>query len=317
MMNRRHFLAAAAAPALFGLPSAPALARGPALAAPPGLARFKVGDIAVTALSDGYVDMALNLFPRTPDGEGRAALSASPQAKPLRAAVNAFLVETDGRRVLIDAGGVASAFPTTGRLPAALKAAGVAPGSIDAVVMTHLHVDHVGALTLADGAARFTEAELILAEAEHAFWTNPGLLSNASADFKPFVQAAQAAVKPYARRTTRVTGEREVAKGLTLTPAFGHTPGHSMVRIASAGKQVLIWGDIIHAPSLQFANPSWTIAFDADQDAAAATRARVLDMVSADRLPAMGAHLPFPAFGHVRRAAKGYSYEAAEYEFEG
>jgi glyoxylase-like metal-dependent hydrolase (beta-lactamase superfamily II) len=316
-MNRRSFLhAAAAIPALGALAHVPALARGPALASLPGLTRFKVGDISVTALSDGYVDMALALFPRTPEADGKAALAASPQEKPLRAAVNAFLVETDGKRVLVDAGGLASVFPSLGKLPSNLDAAGVASGSIDAVAMTHLHVDHIGALTNGDGSARFGDAEVIIAEEEYAFWTNPGLLSNAGADFKPFVEAAQRAISPYAKRTTRVSGEKEVIKGMTMIPAFGHTPGHSMVRLSSGGEQLLIWGDIIHAPSLQFANPEWTIVFDADADAAAASRKRVLDMAAADRLPVMGAHLAFPGCGYVTKAAKGYRYDAAEYDFD-
>jgi glyoxylase-like metal-dependent hydrolase (beta-lactamase superfamily II) len=319
-MNRRTFLttsaAVAAAPVVSSLAVTPAQAAGPALIALPGLARFKVGDVAVTAISDGYIDMALQLFPKTPEAEGQAALNASPQAKPLRGHVNAFLVETDGKRVLIDTGGIAAAIPTLGKFSANLKAAAVAPETIDAVVMTHLHVDHVGGLFGPNGTAAFPKAELIVAEEEYAFWTNSSLLANAPANFKPFVQAAQGAVAPYEKRVTRVKGEREVVKGLTLTPAHGHTPGHSAVRLASAGKQLLIWGDIVHAPALQFARPDWSIAFDTDQDAAAKTRARYLDMVAADKLAVMGAHLPFPGHGYVRKAGNAYAYEAAFFDYD-
>jgi glyoxylase-like metal-dependent hydrolase (beta-lactamase superfamily II) len=319
-MNRRAFLtttaATAAAPALITFGTAPAAATGGALPKLPGLARFKVGDATITAISDGYIDMALQLFPKTPETEGRAALAASPQAKPLRGHVNAFLIETDGKRVLVDTGGVAAAIPTLGQFSANLKAAGVAPDSIDAVIMTHLHVDHVGGLFGPNGTAAFPKAELIVAEEEYAFWTNPGLLGQAPAEFKPLVQAAQGSVKPYEKRVTRVKGEKEVIKGLTLTPAHGHTPGHSAIRVASGGQQLLIWGDIIHAPALQFARPDWTIAFDTDQDAASKTRARYLDMVSADKLAVMGAHLPFPGHGQVRKAGDGYAYEAAFFDYD-
>jgi glyoxylase-like metal-dependent hydrolase (beta-lactamase superfamily II) len=319
-MNRRAFLAssiaATAVPSIGMLASSPAGARAAPLPAPPGLARFRVGDVAVTAISDGYIDMSLQLFPKTPAAEGRAAVAASPQARPLRGHVNAFLVETDGKRVLIDTGGVAAAIPTLGRFGANLQAAGVAPETIDAVIMTHLHVDHVGGLFGPNGTAAFPNAELIMSGEEYAFWTSPSLLANAQAEFRPLVQAARGALAPYASRTTRVSGEKEVVKGLTLTPAHGHTPGHSAVRLASAGQQLLFWGDIIHAPALQFARPGWSIAFDTDQDAAAATRARYLDMVSSDRLAVMGAHLPFPGHGHVRRAHGAYSYEPAFHDYD-
>lgn len=320
MFNRRHLLTAAAAtaaaPVLLGRTGAVLAQAAAPLAKVPGLARFKVGDVAITAISDGYIDMALQLFPKTPEAEGKAVLAASRQAKPLRGHVNAFLVETDGKRVLIDTGGVKAAIPSLGNFAANLAAAGVSPESIDAVIMTHLHVDHVGGLFGPNGTAAFPKAELIVSEPEYAFWTNPGLLANAPDSFKPFVQAAQGAVKPYEKRVTRITGEKEVVKGLTLTPAYGHTPGHSAVRLASAGQQLLIWGDIIHAPALQFARPEWTIAFDTDGDAAARTRARYLDMTASDKIAVMGAHLPFPGHGYVTKAGNAYDYEAAFFDYD-
>jgi glyoxylase-like metal-dependent hydrolase (beta-lactamase superfamily II) len=318
MLNRRNILASVAAAATAStLPLLPATTPAFAKGAPskaPGVARFKVGDIVVTPILDGYLDLDLKLFPATSAQDGRAVLGQSPQANPLRTFVNSFVIDTADKRVLIDTGGVAAAFPTMGRFSANLKAAGIEPASIDAIIMTHLHIDHVGGLFGANGTATFPNAELILAEEEFKFWGNPGLLGNAPAEFKPLVEAAQAALKPYAQRTTAVKGEKEVIKGLTLTPAHGHTPGHSMIRVASAGKQLLIWGDIVHAPALQFARPDWTIAFDADANAAKATRTRVMDMVTADKLPVMGAHLPFPGHGYVTKAGNGYAYEAVWFD---
>lgn len=88
----------------------------------------------------------------------------------------------------------------------------------------------------------------------------------------------------------------------------GHTPGHTGYRVASGAEELLIWGDIVHAPSLQFARPDRSIAFDVDLAAAAATRVRMSDATASDRTLVAGMHLDFPAFGHVRRDTRPASY---------
>ena len=114
-------------------------------------------------------------------------------------------------------------------------------------------------------------------------------------------------MKPYADRIRRV-GSGEAVPGLTLEAAPGHTPGHSMVRVASGPSQLLVWGDIVHAAALQFQQPDWSIAFDTDPNQAAASRKRVFDQAAADRLLVAGMHLPFPGVGHVTRRGDGYGY---------
>ena len=121
-------------------------------------------------------------------------------------------------------------------------------------------------------------------------------MSRAPADGKNFFTGARAAVAPYAKRT-RLIGAGMVMPGIEAIALPGHTPGHTGYRITSGEAQLLIWGDIVHMAALQFANPNIAIAFDVDQDQAVATRRRVLDMVSADRLLVAGAHLDFPGHG--------------------
>jgi len=101
---------------------------------------------------------------------------------------------------------------------------------------------------------------------------------------------------------------KEVVAGVTAMAAPGHTPGHTMYRINSDNQSLLIWGDIVHCASLQFPHPDWAIAFDTDQDLAIATRAKVFDMTSTDKLTVAGAHLPFPGIGHVVKSSTGYGY---------
>ncbi|MGK9233072.1 MBL fold metallo-hydrolase [Inquilinus limosus] len=316
-LTRRHVLAAAlAAPALplLGSLSQPALARAvPAAGQVPGLYRFKVGAFEVTSINDGMLNITLDQFPAADRAGAEALLQRAfqpPAAIPT--AVNAYLVNTGDRLVLIDTGTAAAMGPSLGKVGANLKAAGVDPADVDLVVLTHMHPDHANGLIDPAGAAVFGKAELAVAEAEYGFWTDDGILSRAPAEVHPFFAMARAAVKPYAGdRLTRFGKEAEIAPGIRVLAAPGHTPGHSMVEVTSGDDRLLIWGDIVHAAALQFAKPDWAINFDVDQQAAIASRKRVLDRVAADRVLIAGAHLAFPGIGHVGRVGDGYEFVPA------
>jgi glyoxylase-like metal-dependent hydrolase (beta-lactamase superfamily II) len=318
MFTRRSFVtAAASAAALPLLPAGTAFAKGAKAAAQvPGVYRMKVGDIEVTAVNDGYLDLGLQLFPGADPKMADAMLAASPLPKPLRAPINTYVVNVGDKLVLIDSGAAGGVGPTAGRLQQNLAAAGISPDSIDAVLLTHLHPDHVNGIITADGKPAFPNAELIVAEAEHKFWMPAEALEKAPADAKGFFQAAQTAVNAYGSKVTQHSGEKEVVPGVTTMPAPGHTPGHTAYRISSGKAQLLVWGDIVHAASLQFAHPEWSIAFDVDQAAAAVTRKKLFDMVSADRTPVVGMHLPFPGHGYVSKNGDAYGFVTAMWDPE-
>ncbi|KGM34594.1 MBL fold metallo-hydrolase [Inquilinus limosus] len=318
-LDRRHFLASAVAavpalPLLDALPR-PAQARAVPAAGPvPGLYRFKVGTFEVTSINDGMLTLALEQFPAADRAGAEALLQRAfqpPAAIPT--AVNAYLVNTGDRLVLIDTGTATAMGPALGKVGANLKAAGIDPADVDLVVLTHMHPDHANGLVDPAGAAVFGKAHLAVAEAEYAFWTDDGILSQAPAGVQPFFHMARAAVKPYAGpdRVTRFGKEAEIIPGIRVLAAPGHTPGHSMVEVTSGTDRLLIWGDIVHAASLQFARPDWAINFDTDQQTAIASRKRVLDQVAADRVLIAGAHLAFPGIGHVGRAGEGYEFVPA------
>ncbi|WP_026873213.1 MBL fold metallo-hydrolase [Inquilinus limosus] len=316
-LTRRHVLAAAlAAPALPLLASLPqpVLARAvPPAGQVPGLYRFKVGAFEVTSINDGMLNITLDQFPAADRAGAEALLQRAfqpPAAIPT--AVNAYLVNTGDRLVLIDTGTAAAMGPSLGKVGANLKAVGVDPADVDLVVLTHMHPDHANGLIDPAGAAVFGKAELAVAEAEYGFWTDDGILSRAPAEVHPFFAMARAAVKPYAGdRLTRFGKEAEIAPGIRVLAAPGHTPGHSMIEVTSGDDRLLIWGDIVHAAALQFAKPDWAINFDVDQQAAIASRKRVLDRVAADRVLIAGAHLAFPGIGHVGRVGDGYEFVPA------
>lgn len=315
MIDRRHFLAGAAATAL--APALPALARAPQAAAQvPGIYRRKLGDIEITAILDGYVPLNAQAFAAGDPAQLRQLLAGAGLGENLPTSVNAFVVNTRERTYLLDTGtGSNTAFgPTLGRVEANLRAAGIEPGQIDAIILTHAHPDHHEGLLAAEKTARFPNAELIIHEAEYAFWHDDGVLGQAPAEVKPFFASARNALAPYAARTRKVKAG-EVAPGLVLEHAPGHTPGHSLLRVASGSEQLLLAGDSIHNIVLQTAQPDITFAFDIDGKQAAASRRRVLDMAAADKLLISGAHIPFPGFGTVVKEGNGFRFRPAEWSY--
>jgi glyoxylase-like metal-dependent hydrolase (beta-lactamase superfamily II) len=265
--------------------------------------RRTVGGFAVTVISDGFIDIGVGALRNIEPAEAEARLTAATGSPSIRSSVNTFLVQGGGRTVLIDTGSRDTMGPTMGRLLDNLAAAGVPPGSIDTVVMTHMHPDHAGGLATPDGEAVFPNAELALASAEAGFWFSAETLARAPAAMKPYVQGAQDAAAAYGDRTLTTDNP---APGITRVALPGHTPGHSGYRIDSEGESLLIWGDIMHVPDLQAADPSVCMVYDIDPTAAEASRRRMLDMVSADRLLIAGMHLHFPAFHTIERAGSGY-----------
>lgn len=305
LTTRRSFVAGAAA-----LAAAPALAKAPLGDMTSPVYRMKIGDFEVVAFSDGYLDAPVKIFSHIEPAEADKALAKDfrPSGDTVRFDVNAFVVNTGEKLVLIDAGTVAGFAPSLGKAPERLAAAGYKPEDFDAVVLTHLHADHVGALTTSDGGARFSKAEFVVHAAETKFWGDDGIMSRAKAADQGFFIAARAAYKPYQKALRTFDKDGEVLKGISAVALPGHTPGHTGYLISSGKDSLLIWGDIVHSPSIQFAHPEVTVAFDVDPDQASATRKAILAQVSADRTLVAGAHMNFPAFSHIE--ADGARYRA-------
>jgi glyoxylase-like metal-dependent hydrolase (beta-lactamase superfamily II) len=198
--------------------------------------------------------------------------------------------------------------PTLGRLAGNLAAVGVKPEDIDTILVTHLHPDHVGGLVDGSGQAVFPKAELVVHAADATHWSDETVLANApDGQEKQFVLLSRATLAAYRDCTRTITGG-EPFPGITAVPAPGHTSGHTGWLIASAGDALLIWGDIVHLPGVQFAHPEAGMAFDVDGAQAIATRRRIMDMAATDRLRVAGMHLDFPSFGHVVRAGGAYAF---------
>ena len=281
--------------------------------AAPGYYRFMLGDFQVTALSDGTgrlpADKLLQgMKPATID----RILAAHFESSPVTTSVNAFLVNTGQRLVLIDTGNGAGASP--GRVLANLEASGYRPDQVDDVLITHMHPDHVGGLVV-DGRRAFPNATVWASAKDADYWLSPAQMARASKQRKGTFRAAMAAIDPYrkAGRFRTFTGSRPLLPGFRSLPEPGHTPGHTGYLVTSQGHTMLAWGDIIHVQAVQFSHPSVTIAYDSNPRQARATRLRILARAAAHKYLVAGAHLAFPGLGHVRKASHGYAWIPVPY----
>jgi glyoxylase-like metal-dependent hydrolase (beta-lactamase superfamily II) len=279
---------------------------------PPGVHHLAIGEVVVTALNDGVLGGSgfdFFGFVTNVSQDAAAALHrAAFRAVPPFLSVQTFLLHLGDRLVLVDGGCGAMFGPTAGLFVANMAAIGVKPEDIDTILLTHLHPDHVGGLVDASGQAVFPKAELVMHAAEPAYWSDPAVLAGApEGQERQSIELSLATLAAYRDRTRTITGG-EAVPGVTALPEPGHTPGHTGWLIASGGDSLLIWGDIVHLPGIQFAHPEAGMVFDVDGAQAIATRRRILDMAAADRLRVAGMHLDFPSFGHVLRAGEGYAF---------
>lgn len=320
-LNRRMLLqgtAAALSTAALATLSRPALAKvmpyqpSPASAVQvPGIYRTHVGGITVTSVLDGGMELGLPLFSPVPEDTLKAQQKKAFQAPgPVKAYVNTFVVHTQDKVILVDSGYGTAGGETLGKLQQNLTAAGYKPQDITDIYLTHAHIDHVSGLTDPAGQPVFANAQIKLAEAELQFWFDDEKRSKAPEGMQGLFKAARTALTPYkdAGRVAIFKPGDVLSSGVTSVDLAGHTPGHCGFRVSDGQDQLLIWGDIVHAPALQFAHPDWSIAFDTDKEKALAARTKILDEVATDRIRIAGMHLGFPALGNVAKAETGYDF---------
>ena len=207
------------------------------------------------------------------------------------------IVKAGDDLVLFDTG-----LSAAGTLPA-LSQAGYSAESVTVVVITHMHGDHIGGLTDDDGNPTYPNARYVTGQAEFDHW--------AAQDNKNF----EAKVRPLAEKMSFIGDGGSVVSGVTGMAAFGHTPGHMVYMLESGGKQLLVFGDTANHYVWSLAYPDWEVRFDYDKSMAAQTRRKVLGMLSADRVPFVGYHMPFPATGFVEDLRDGrFRYVPTTYQ---
>ncbi|MEM9436981.1 MAG: MBL fold metallo-hydrolase [Pseudomonadota bacterium] len=310
-LTRRQFATLAAAGPLAGFVNVAAANAGGHSAGAPALYDMPLGAYRITAVLDGIAPLGRGFF----FGD-EAAIDAAAEAAGLGdvfpAPVSAFLLQSEERTILIDAGMGALDLlgPGFGRMASALAAMGVAESDVDTVIVTHMHPDHVGGLLGPDGPA-FSAAEVIVGEAEHAFWTDAGMRAQAPAEAQGLFDLAAGVVGAYEGRLTLAADGEEVAPGLSLMVSPGHTMGHALVRVDGGARELLMVADTLHSADVHTALPDTGFGFDTDPALAAESRRRIFDMAAADKMLIAGSHIHFPGFGRITADGDGYRYAPA------
>jgi glyoxylase-like metal-dependent hydrolase (beta-lactamase superfamily II) len=297
----------------------------------PGYYRMMLGNFEITALSDGthpFPDEDLTMVTPGSSGansnreklldidpkEANALLSAAYLSIPTEGSINAFLINTGSKLILIDTGAGTLYGPCCGHLLANLRASGYRPDQVDEIFLTHLHADHVGGIAPA-GKIAFPNATVWASKIDADYWLNPANEKLAPAFLRPMFVGDQASLKPYieAGKFHTFTGGPELVPGIWAVPAPGHTPGHTFYKIESKGQELVVWGDVVHVAAIQFQDPSVAIEYDSNEQEATATRKAVFAAAVKGRFWIAAAHISFPGLGHVGLNGNGYVWVPAPY----
>jgi glyoxylase-like metal-dependent hydrolase (beta-lactamase superfamily II) len=315
-LNRRHLFAGATALAAGAvLPQAARAAAPQAGKQAAGYYRYKVGAIEITVVTDGANRFAI------PDGfvanaskeQINAALAANFMEQGFfTGPYNPIVINTGTKLALVDTGtSEATLGPSkgaTGQLMTNLAAAGIDAGAIDTVIISHYHGDHINGLLKADKSLAFPNAEILVPAAEHQYYMDDGNMSRAPKGRIEgvFQNVRRVMSGDVLKRLRTYEMNKDVIPGVLAVPTPGHTPGHTSHVVSSGNSKVYVQADVTHAPFLFVRNPGWHPFYDQDPVMAEATRRKVYDMLSAEKMLVQGFHYPFPSHGYVEKTGTGY-----------
>ena len=284
--------------------------------------RTRLGNAVLTRVLETSFEPGVEMFGQTPEqawadhADLLVPTFADPQTRRWRVAIQTWVIDVDGLRVLIDTGvgnGRERPIPVLNNLDTGfldtLAAAGVTPDSVDVVLNTHLHTDHVGWNTTASDEGwvpTFPNARYLMPEADFRYFCPDGAGCDAAAQvvFDDSVAPVYAA-----GQVELFSGEHQLSESVWLRPAPGHTPGSSVLWL-DAGRPAVFVGDLTHCP-IQIPRPADPCAFDLDAEAAAATRRRVFTEAARRRAPVIPAH--YPGHGGATLVSRGDGFQVDDW----
>lgn len=281
---------------------------------------LQVGEIDVLVVSDGVLPLPTETLATNVDPAVRAAWLEDMFLPPDQFdwPLNVLVVRRGDRTILVDAGlgGEFAGFPRAGQFPRRLEAAGIDLASVTDVVLTHMHMDHVGGLLVDKVKDRLRpDLRIHVAAAEVEFWSLPDFSLTSMPQPVPDVlrSVARSFLDAYQGQLRTFETEREVAPGVIVSRTGGHTPGHSVVRLASEGERLTFAGDAIFP--VGFDHPDWHNGFEHDPEESARVRVRLLQEAAATRELLVAAHLPFPSVGRVAAAGDAFRWVAGFWDY--
>lgn len=297
----------------------------------PGYYRMMLGSIEITALLDGtHTFPVLDVMTRNhagPGGEPKAAklrddrpgeaealLAASSLALPLEGSINAFLVNTGTRLVLIDSGAGSLYGECCGHLLQNLQASGYRPDQIDEIYLTHLHADHVGGIA-PNGIPAFPKAIIRVNQKDIDYWLDAKTEAEAPKFLKPMFEGDRVSLKPYmeAGRLKPFTDGADLIPGIRAIPTQGHTVGHTSYEVSSEGQTMMIWGDLVHVAPIQFPDPAVTVTYDSNPISAESSRLAMFAQAAQKSFWIAAAHIAFPGIGHIRSVDGHFEWQPSSY----
>src|SRR5215470_12661054 len=312
-LSRRRLLAGASAAAAAGLcgSASQTLAKALLLNTPaPAFYRFKLGAIEATVVSDGPLAIGepKNTF-RGPTAEELGKMM-SDHFLPTNNVVldqNVLVINTGDKLALFETGmSSVKRNDAMGRLAANLKLSGIDPADIDAVIPTHGHIDHIGRIMAADGSRNFPNAQIYISQADLEFWTDDKRMGTPGEGSS---LAAKKNLLPNRDRIVFYKDGQEVIPGVQAMHTPGHTVGHHSFVVTSGSKSLFVVGDLMHHVIL-IEKPRMEVAFDTDPKQGIETRIKAMDMLAAQRIPALVYHMAWPGIGHFAKQGDGFRYVA-------